>query len=81
MTFRSREGLFEFLKNYQDKKLQHMIDERGRNTRYSEGSIDEQVRVYNAKVNIFSHRLGQWFCLISPMCIEVLLVVLKVELQ
>ena len=43
-------GPFEFLKNYQDKKLQHMIDERGRNTRYSEGSIDEQVRVYNAKV-------------------------------
>ena len=46
-------GPFEFLKNYQDEKLQHVIDERGRNTRYSQDSIDEQVRLYKAYVKSF----------------------------
>lgn len=43
-------GPFQFLTNYQDKKLQHMIDQRGRNTRYSEGAINEQVQFYSAEV-------------------------------
>ena len=42
-------GPFGFLANYSDAHLRHAFDKRGRNTRYSQQSIDDQVEVFGAQ--------------------------------